>query len=76
MATAFLLLNTETGREADVVKGLKELKEIKEAHLTYGSNYEVIARMETATMGELKDAVNWKVKHVRSVLTTLTMIVV
>jgi DNA-binding Lrp family transcriptional regulator len=76
MATAFLLLNTETGREVEVVKGLRELKEVKEAHMTYGSNYEVIARMETATMGELKDAVNWKVRHVQSVRNMLTMIVV
>lgn len=75
MTTAFLLLNTVTGQEAEVVNGLKKLKEVKEAHLTDGS-YDVIARMETETMGELKDAVNWKVRHVESVRSMLTMIVV
>jgi DNA-binding Lrp family transcriptional regulator len=75
MATAFLLLNTEPGEETEVVKGLKELKEVKEAHLTYGS-FDIIARMETETMGELKDAVNWKVRHFHNVRNMLTMITV
>ena len=76
MAKAFLLLNTKAGQETEVIKGLKELKEVKEAHLAYGSDYEVIARMETETMGELKDAINWKVRHVKSVRNMLTMVVV
>jgi hypothetical protein len=32
--------------------------------------------METETMGELKDAVNWKVRHVENIHNILTMVVV
>jgi len=74
LATAFLLLNTETGLEAEVMKGLKDLNEVKEAHILDGA-YDVIVRMETATMQELKDAVNWKIRRLESVHSTLTMIV-
>ncbi len=74
MATAFLLLNIETGLEAEVMKGLKDLDEVKEAHMLDGT-YDVIARMETDTMQELKDAVNWKIRQLENVHSTLTMIV-
>ena len=74
LATAFLLLNTETGLEAEVMKSLKDLDEVKEAHMLDGT-YDVIVRMETATMQELKDAVDWKIRRLESVHSTLTMIV-
>jgi DNA-binding Lrp family transcriptional regulator len=74
LATAFLLLNIETGLEAEVMKSLKDLDEVKEAHMLDGT-YDVIARMETDTMQELKDAVNWKIRRLESIHSTLTMIV-
>lgn len=74
LATAFLLLNTETGLEAEVMKGLKDLDEVKEAHMLDGT-YDVIVRMETATVQELKDAVDWKIRRLESIHSTLTMIV-
>jgi DNA-binding Lrp family transcriptional regulator len=74
LATAFLLLNIETGLEAEVMKSLKDLDEVKEAHMLDGT-YDVIARMETDTMQELKDAVNWKIRRLDKVRSTLTMIV-
>jgi DNA-binding Lrp family transcriptional regulator len=74
LATAFLLLNIETGLEAEVMKGLKDLDEVKEVHMLDGT-YDVIARMETDTMQELKDAVNWKIRRLENVYSTLTMIV-
>lgn len=74
LATAFLLLNTKVGLEAEVMKGMKDLDEVKEAHMVDGT-YDVIVRMETATMQELKDAVNWKIRRLESVHSILTMIV-
>ena len=56
------------------MKCLKDLDEVKEAHMLDGA-YDVIVRMETDTMQELKDAVNWKIRRLDSVHSTLTMIV-
>jgi DNA-binding Lrp family transcriptional regulator len=68
-------LNTETGLETKVIEGLKRVKEVKEAHMLYGS-YDIIARMETDNMMELKEAVNWKIRQLANVRSTLTMIVI
>ena len=74
MATAFVLLNAEIGAESEVLKGLKEIKEVREANTVYGV-YDVIARVETETMQELKDVINWKIRRLDKVRSTLTMIV-
>jgi len=75
LATAFVLINVEIGSEDEVLRGLKPISEVKEAHLVYGV-YDIIARIETETMQELKDAVSWKIRRVDKVRSTLTMIVV
>lgn len=75
MATAFVLINVEIGSEDEVLRSLKPISEVKEAHLVYGV-YDIIALIETETMQELKDAVSWKIRRVDKVRSTLTMIVV
>ena len=70
-----MLINAEIGAETEVLKGLKDVKEVKEAHLVYGV-YDIIARIETSTMQELKDIISWKVRRLDKVRSTLTMIVV
>jgi DNA-binding Lrp family transcriptional regulator len=75
LATAYVLINVEIGAEGEVLKNLKPVSEIKEAHLVYGV-YDIIARVETETMQELKDAVSWKIRRIDKVRSTLTMIVV
>ncbi|MBS7651727.1 MAG: Lrp/AsnC ligand binding domain-containing protein [Candidatus Bathyarchaeia archaeon] len=75
MATAFVLINAEIGAESDVLRELKEIPEVKEAHMVYGV-YDIIARVETETMQELKDVISWKIRRLDKVRSTLTMIVV
>ncbi len=75
MATAYILISVEIGAEGEVLKSLKPVSEIKEAHLVYGV-YDIIARVETETMQELKDTVSWKIRRIDKVRSTLTTIVV
>lgn len=75
MATAFVLINAEIGAESEVLKDMKGIPEVKEAHMVYGV-YDIIARVETETMQELKDAISWKIRRLDKVRSTLTMIVV
>ena len=75
MATAFVLINAEIGSESDVLKDLKAISEVKEAHMVYGV-YDIIARIETDTMQDLKDTISWKIRRLDKVRSTLTMIVV
>jgi len=75
LATAFVLINAEIGAESEVLNELKEIPEVKEAHMVYGV-YDIIARVETETMQELKDTISWKIRRLDKVRSTLTMIVV
>ncbi len=75
MATAFVLINAEIGSEGDVLKDLNAIPEVKEAYMVYGV-YDIIARIETDTMQDLKDTISWKIRRLDKVRSTLTMIVV
>jgi DNA-binding Lrp family transcriptional regulator len=75
LATAFVLINAEIGAETEVLKALKDIKEVREAYMVYGV-YDIIARIETETMQELKDIISWKIRRLDKVRSTLTMIVV
>ena len=75
LASAYLLLNVETGTEEDVIESLKSLQEVKEARMVYGV-YDVIVRVETGTMEELKNVVSWTIRRLARVRSTMTMIVV
>ncbi len=75
MASAYLLLNVETGTEEDVIESLKSLQEVKEARMVYGV-YDVIVRVETGNMEELKNVVSWTIRRLDRVRSTMTMIVV
>ena len=65
----------ELGAEGEILKGLKNLPEVKEAFMVYGV-YDIIARIQTETMQELKDVLSWKIRRLDKVRSTLTMIVI
>jgi len=74
LATAFVLINAEIGSESEVLEELKALPEIKEAHLVYGV-YDIITRLETDIMQDLKDTISQKIRRIEKIRSTLTMIV-
>ena len=68
-----MLINTEIGSEADVLKDLKKIEGVEEAKAVYGV-YDIIIRVGAATMDRLKEIVTWKVRRLDKVRSTLTMI--
>jgi DNA-binding Lrp family transcriptional regulator len=75
MTSALVLINTEAGSEENVLKILKNIDEIKEIYLTYGA-YDIIAKIVVEDIGRLKEVVSEKIRKIREVKNTLTMIVV
>ena len=73
VAKAYVLISTDMGSEANVMKGLKKTNVVKEAHMVYGA-YDIIARIEADTMADLKDSISWKIRRLDGVRSTLTMI--
>jgi len=74
MPLAFVLVNAEVGSEGEVVKKLREIDNVKEAHLVYGV-YDLIAKVEAETMDKLKDVIAQKVRKVPGIRSTLTLLV-
>ena len=74
MADAFVLINTKLGAETDVMKGLKMIDEVKEAHRVYGA-YDIIARVEADTMEDLKDIISRNIRRISRIRSTLTMMI-
>jgi len=75
MPRAYVLINAEAGAESEVLEALKAIQEVKEAHMVYGV-YDIIARLETKSMEELKNVVSWRIRRldkVRSTITTICM---
>lgn len=73
MPTALVLMNTETGSEADVLRELKKIENIEEAVLVYGE-YDIVLRIESSSMNELKQTVIWKIRKMDYVTETQTML--
>ena len=69
-----MLINAEIGAEADVLKAVSQIPEVKEAHLVYGV-YDIITFVEAVTMQDLKDVISWKIRRLDKVRSTITMIV-
>ena len=74
MTEAFVLLNTEIGSEADVMKSLKNVEGIQEAFAVYGV-YDIVTRVKAEDMAKLKEVIYQKIRKLDKVGETLTMIV-
>lgn len=73
MPSAFIFITVDMGHMAPVVKKLKNLEGVKEAHMLYGS-YDIVAKINADTMDKLKELVTQHVQRINDVRTTLTMI--
>lgn len=75
MSIAYVLINTELGQEPIVEAALREIDAVKEVYTVYGV-YDLIVKLETESMSELKDIIFASIRrleHVRSTLTLNTM---
>ena len=74
MPKAFVFMNIDAGSEADVLKTLRGVPEVKESYFVYGV-YDIVAKIETDTMDRLKEVITWKVRRLDKIRSTLTTIV-
>lgn len=73
MPNAFVLITTEMGSEADLLKDFKKVEGVDDAFAVYGV-YDIIARVKADTMDKLKAIIN-HIRRVDRVRSTLTLIV-
>ena len=69
MPIAFVLINTETGSESEVLESLKKIDAMQEAYMVFGV-YDVVAKVEADTMDKLEEIVTWHVRRLDKVRST------
>jgi DNA-binding Lrp family transcriptional regulator len=74
MPVAFVLINAELGKEQGILKELRSIPSVKEAHFVYGV-YDIITKVEAESMEKLKEIVTFKIRRLTDVRSTLTMTV-
>ena len=73
MPRAYVLFNVESGSEDAVLKQLRSLNNVEEAYVSYGV-YDLVVRIKADTMEELKESVTHKIRTIKQVRSTLTLI--
>jgi len=66
-------LNTELGKEPEVIKAMKGAKEVKNIYSLYGI-YDVIVEVEAETMEKVKEVVFNRIRRLDNVKSTITLI--
>ncbi|MCK4845402.1 MAG: Lrp/AsnC ligand binding domain-containing protein [Candidatus Heimdallarchaeota archaeon] len=75
MATAYILINSEIGKEQEVQEHLLKLPNVVEAYVLYGV-YDLIAKIEAEDTATLKNIVTQNLRDLENVRSTMTMICV
>jgi len=73
MAMAFVLINTETGSEDEVLEALKKIDAVEEAYVVFGV-YDLVAIVKTDTMQKLREIVSWQVRRLDKIQSTITLV--
>ena len=74
MPIAFILINTELGKEKSLLKEVRSIPNVKEAHFIYGV-YDIIVKVEAENMADLREIITIKIRGLKEVRNTLTMTV-
>jgi len=70
---AYVLINSELGKEPDIIKALQGVKEMKKVYSLYGI-YDIIVEVEAETMEMVKEIVFNKIRRLENVKSTITLI--
>ena len=73
MRMAYVMINSETGYEAEVMKELKKIPGVQAAYQLYGV-YDIIIKIEAEDLIELKEIVSLRIRKLEKIRTSLTLI--
>ena len=74
MSMAYVLINTEPKNMEDVAATLEKLDSVVEIFPVYGV-YDLVAKIQAETMEKLKDIVTFKIRSLKNVRSTITMLI-
>ena len=72
MEKAYMLISCEIGEEHSIYSQLKEIPEIKDCIITYGS-YDLVVKFETNTAEEMTKIISSKIRKLDKIRSTITL---
>jgi len=69
---AYMLISCEIGEEQLLYSQLKEIPEIKNCLITYGS-YDVVAEFVTDTPSQINEIITSKIRKLKNIRSTITL---
>ena len=75
MEIAYVLINCDLGYEEQIIEELKHLSDVKEVHGVFGA-YDILAKVESDQISTLRETITWKIRKIRRVRSTLTLMVI
>ena len=73
VSKALVLMGTNAGSEEQVIADAKAIGNVKEAYVCYGT-YDLILKIETDTMEDLKKLIAYKYRTIKNVKATLVLL--
>ncbi|HZI69770.1 MAG TPA: Lrp/AsnC ligand binding domain-containing protein [Nitrososphaeraceae archaeon] len=74
MPRAFVLINADIGYEFTLAADMKDISGIREAYTLYGT-YDILVKVDAHSMDELKEFIGTRIRKVKGVKSTLTMLI-
>jgi DNA-binding Lrp family transcriptional regulator len=74
MLTAFVFISTELGEEKNLLKQIRSISNVKEAHIVYGV-YDIVVKIEAENTDKLKELITRNIRSLSGVRSTITMTV-
>jgi len=75
MATAYVLISCDLGFDVEIVDEIKQLEDVKEVRGVFGA-YDILVKLESANVENLRDIITWKIRKLKRVRSTLTLMTI
>ena len=73
MPKAYVLINTDPDVEEEFIEEVTNIEGVIEVASVYG-RYDFVVIIESDTMEKVKNIITWKIRRIRSVKSTITLI--
>jgi len=75
MSIAYVLVSCDLGFDAEIVDEIKQIDDVKEVRGVFGA-YDIIVKLESANVENLRDIITWKIRKLSRVRSTLTLMTI
>ncbi len=72
MATAYVLINCDLGKEEFIISELKEIETVKEIWGILGA-YDIIVKLEAGSLDEISKTITLKIRKLDKIRFTMTL---